>query len=235
MRKIYFTTLFIISVLLFQNFKAIDLGFDSKYQVNDQTRKLHAKELLGKKYKKSSAAKLEGESLVNTEILILVQNHLPKKHKSKAEKITKAILSEANHYNIDPVFIASIIRTESAFNPRAIGTSGEIGLMQLMPNTGKYIAHKINMKFYGAKTLRDPVKNIKLGAAYFNYLREKFDNKANRYIPAYNMGPGKIAKVEQRKDLPKIYSDKVLKYYEAFYKKIYDAQTLKEAQLASNN
>ena len=103
--------------------------------------------------------------------------------------------------------------------------------MQLMPATAEYIAKKINMKFHGAKTLRDPIKNIKLGAAYFNYLREKFDNKAYRYVPAYNVGPGKITKVEHRKDIPKIYSEKVIKHYESFYKKIATAQ--KDPTLAS--
>lgn len=233
MRKLGFTTLFILGCLLFQNFTITTINLD-KYQVNEASRKEHAKELLGKKYKKSSAAKFEKETLLNTEILNVVETSLPKKYHSKTEKITKTVLAEATKYDIDPVFLISVIKTESSFNPIAVGTSGEIGLMQLMPKTGEFIAKKIGMKYHGAKTLRDPVKNIKLGAAYFNYLRGKFEYQANRYVPAYNVGPGTITRVEHRKDLPKIYSTRVLKHYESFYKRLYATQTHKEPSIANN-
>lgn len=233
MRKLGFIIAITMTVFLFQNFKFSTVNLD-KYQVNEKTRSRHAKELLGKLYKKSSASKVDKDSALNLEILNTIQSDLPKKYQSKSEKITKAILTEANHYDIDPVFLVSIIKTESDFNPVAIGTSGEVGLMQLMPKTGAYIAKKINMKYNGAKTLRDPIKNIKLGAAYFNYLREKFDKQAFRYVPAYNVGPGKITRVESRKNLPKIYSVRVLKYYESFYKRIYVTQSVKDPVIADS-
>ncbi|MBC7467173.1 MAG: lytic transglycosylase domain-containing protein [Bdellovibrio sp.] len=234
MGKLGFVVLSVLTITLFQNFKFTTVNLE-KYQVNEETRIQHAKELLGKKYKKSSAAKFEKENLLNTELLNIVETSLPKKYLPKSEKITKAILTEANKYNIDPVFLISVIKTESAFNPVAVGTSGEIGLMQLMPKTGEYIAKKVGMKNYkGAKTLRDPVKNIKLGAAYFNYLREKFANAAYKYVPAYNVGPGKVAKTENRKDIPKIYSERVLKHYEMLYKRIYATQTQKAPVFALN-
>ena len=64
------------------------------------------------------------------------------------------------------------------------------------------------------------MKNIRIGTAYLSKLRGFFDKKPNRYITAYNVGPGKILRIENSNDLPKFYSSKVLKFYEDFYKKI---------------
>jgi soluble lytic murein transglycosylase len=223
----------LVTIVLFQNFASFDIAFDPKYKINDEVRREHAKELLGKKFKKSLASEETNESSLTLEVYNLVYRHTPKKYNSKVEKITKAILEESIKYNIDPVFVASIIKTESGFNPLAKGTSGEIGLMQLMPKTGEYIAKKIKMKkMNGAKTLRDPVKNIKIGVAYLNYLRQRFDNQAYKYVPAYNMGPGNVMKSINRKERPKIYSSKVIKYYESFYRQIYVSQMFKNPYLA---
>jgi len=222
MRKNLIVSVFIVTALLFQNFTSLELVNDPKYQVNKDSRLSHAKELLGQKFKKSLAAEINDGVSLEVEIYNLVKSHVPKQNQKDIEKITKAILEESNKHEIDPVFIASIIKTESSFNPNAKGTSGEIGLMQLMPKTAEYIAQKIKMKnFAGAKTLRDPVKNIKIGVAYINYLREKFDNTAYKYVPAYNMGPGKLTKSIDKSIRPKIYPAKVIKFYESFYKQIY--------------
>lgn len=223
-----------IMFVLFQNFQFIDLVFNEKYQVNEGSRRAHAQEILGKNFKKSSAASVDDdEGFLNVAVLNLVRKNMPKKHVKKADRIAKAILVESKKHKIDPIFIASIIKAESSFNPLAVGTSGEIGLMQMLPSTGEYIAKRIKMKYRGDQTLRDPVKNIKLGVAYFTYLRLRFGNKFQRYVAAYNMGPGKIMKVEDNKDLPKIYSDRVLKFYESFYKKIHATQSVKNPFLAA--
>ena len=233
MRNKYIYLTLITIAVFFQNFISFDIAFNPKYKVNDESRREHAKELLGHKFKKSLAAEQADEVSLSVEVYNLVQRNSKKKNKARIEKITKAILEESNRYNIDPVFLASIIKTESGFNHLAKGSSGEVGLMQLMPNTGEYIAKRIKMKNYqGAKTLRNPVKNIKIGAAYIDYLRQKFSNKAYKYVPAYNMGPGNVTKVFNRQERPKVYSSKVIKYYESFYRQIYVSQMFKNSNLA---
>lgn len=234
MKKSYFSAMFFLVIVLFQNFKTYDIAFDPKYYVKEQTRLQHAKEVLGKKYSRSIAAQVEGQTILGVEVLNIVSRNLPKKNQSKADKIAKAIIEESNKYDIDPIFVASVIKTESSFNHLAVGTSGEIGLMQLMPNTGEYIAKRIKLKFNGAKTLRDPVKNIKIGVAYIHYLRTKFGNDAKKYIPAYNMGPGKFKKAFASGERPVIYGNKILKFYEQFYKKIYVSQMFMKPNLAVN-
>lgn len=226
--------LFYITILaFFQTTEASEFTTGFKFEFTPDSRLAHAQELLGKKYLKSASSKVHDSFTLQQEIYTFTREQLPNKYKSKADKVSRTILAEAKKYKIDPIFLVSIIRTESAFNPLAVGTSGEIGLMQIKPDTAKQIAEKANIAFHGAKTLRDPVQNIKIGAAYFNYLRSKFDKKANRYIAAYNSGPGKISRIEKADHLPTIYPDKVLGYYEAFYKRAYKAQQL--AKIAKND
>lgn len=218
MRAFYLVTLGLL-IVCFQNFNFVNL-VDKKYFVDEQARLTHAKEILGKAYKKSDVSKAEGEEFIHIYLYDLVNKNLPKKHKKSAKQIAEIIVKESKKYKIDPVFVASIIQVESTFNPEARGLAGEVGLMQLMPSTAKEIAVKLKIKWIGPKTLLDPMNNVRIGTAYLSKLRGFFDKKPNRYITAYNVGPGKILKIENSNDLPKFYSTKVLKYYEEFYKKI---------------
>lgn len=225
MKRLTTLTALTIVAICFQNFSVLNIALNDKYSVTEELRRQHAEEILGaKKFNSSYAARVANDDLLSIQLLNLVQNSVPKKHAKSAEKIAKAILVEAKKYGIDPVFLASVIRTESSFNPSAKGSAGEIGLMQIKPKTAEYIAKKFKIGFNGEKTLYNPEQNIKIGAAYFNYLRGKFDNKPKRYISAYNSGPGTIKRVKHDNKLPDIYSGKVIRFYEDFYKKIYLTQ-----------
>lgn len=221
-----------VLVVCFQNFNFVNL-LDKKYFVDEESRVTHAREILGKKYRKSQVSKLEGQKFFHIYLYDLALKNLPDKHKKHSKKIIKSIIKESKAYGIDPAFIASIIQTESSFNPEARGLAGEVGLMQLMPSTAKEIAERLKIRWQGPKTLLDPINNIRIGTAYVSQLRGFFENKPNRYISAYNIGPGKILRMStSKKDLPKFYSSKVLKYYEEFYKKV--ASSLVPDNLAAN-
>ncbi|MBL7545262.1 MAG: lytic transglycosylase domain-containing protein [Bdellovibrionaceae bacterium] len=222
----------LLLIICFQNFNFVNL-LDKKYFVDEKSRVNHAREILGKNYKKSDISKLEGEKFFHIYLYNLVNKGLPEKHKRHSNRLVKTIIAEATAHSIDPVFIASIIQTESSFNPEARGLAGEVGLMQIMPSTAKEIAERLKIRWRGPKTLLDPVNNVRIGTAYVSQLRDFFGNQPARYISAYNVGPGKILKIEnKKKDLPKFYSTKVLKYYEEFYKKVVSSQLLNN--LAAN-
>jgi soluble lytic murein transglycosylase len=220
MKILSLLTLILLAVC-FQNFNFVNL-LDKKYFVDEQSRVTHAREILGKGYKKSDVSKLEGQKFFHIYLYDMALKNLPEKHKKQSNRIIKAIIKEAKAHSIDPVFIASIIQTESSFNPDARGLAGEIGLMQIMPSTAKEIAERLKIKWRGPKTLQDPVNNIRIGTAYVSQLRDFFGNNPLRYVAAYNVGPGKLLKIENKKknDIPKFYSSKVFKYYEDFYKKV---------------
>ena len=235
MKQIHTLSSLIVLFFMFQNFTLFDQTLNSKYKIDDKARRINALELLGPQFKKSPAASEQTDSaFFNSEVHKIVKNNLSKKNKHQANEITKAILEESKKYSIDPIFIASIIKTESAFNHLAKGTSGEIGLMQLMPKTADFIAQKIKMKNYnGTQTLKDPTLNIKLGVAYINYLRLKFDNVAYKYVPAYNMGPGNLAKSIAKQKRPKDYPTKIIQFYEKFYQQIHYAKIAQQASLVA--
>jgi soluble lytic murein transglycosylase len=180
----------------------------------------HARELLGKRYKKSIVSTFENHQGIEANILATITKRLPKKFKSQAKMITEAIFIEAKTHSMDPYFVMAVISGESSFNPLAVGPVGEIGMMQIRPATGKWMAEKIKFKWKGDKTLRDPVANIKLGTAYLAWLREKFDNHGQLYLAAYNMGAKNVKNALAKHVRPKDYPLHVMKRYIAFYRAI---------------
>jgi soluble lytic murein transglycosylase len=205
------------TALFFQNFAFSDLSLSEVKEVDEKSRLLHARELLGKYYKRSSVADTEGLQYINVHLFNQVRSHLPADYKKRASKITETLVEEAEKFNFDPVFVMAVIRTESNFNPLVVGSVGELGLMQIRPETGEWMAKREKIKWKGAKTLKDPVQNIRIGVAYLAFLRDHFENKAYKYLSAYNVGPGKLKKMFQADNRPKVYSIKVMKYYEKFY------------------
>jgi soluble lytic murein transglycosylase-like protein len=102
-----------------------------------------------------------------------------------------AIVSAASNRNqVDADFIASVIRAESANNPRAISPKGARGLMQLMPQTASDL---------GVKNSFDPVENVDGGVRYLRDLLLLYNNDMVKALAAYNAGP---QRVQQYKGLP---------------------------------
>ena len=182
----------------------------------------HARELLGRHYKKSAVKSGEKISNINSDVYKLVEERLPKRHRKESKRIAKAIIEEAQKHEFDPVFLMSVIQGESSFNPDMVGGVGELGLMQIRPSTAKWIAPKFGMKFKQDKTLLDPVTNIQIGAAYLSWLRERFDSHARLYLAAYNMGQRNVDRALDKNIWPKDYPVHVMSRYVEFYSYIRD-------------
>lgn len=108
-------------------------------------------------------------------------------------------------YNMDPELIKAVIKAESNFNPKAVSRAGARGLMQLMPDTARYL---------GVKDIDDPKDNVDGGVRYLKYLMKKFDNDLSLVLAAYNAGEDVVRKY---KGIPpyketKLYVKKVLAY-----------------------
>ncbi len=103
------------------------------------------------------------------------------------------IQTYAKKYQLDPYLVQSIIRCESSNDPNAVSHVGAIGLMQIMPDTGEWIGHKIDPELaYSLDMLTDPNINIEYGCWYLNFLSERFDGNAMEIIAAYNAGHGTV-------------------------------------------
>jgi len=97
----------------------------------------------------------------------------------------------ADAYSIDPYLVAAIIRTESHFRPHAVSSAGAIGLMQIMPATGKWVADKIGVEGFTTDELYNPGTNIRFGIWYVRYLMDRFE-RVDTALAAYNAGPGNV-------------------------------------------
>ncbi len=93
-------------------------------------------------------------------------------------------------YKVEESLIYAVIKAESGFKEDALSQRGAMGLMQITPATGKYIAEKIGKDFEEEK-LMTAESNIEYGVYYMSYLLKTFDNE-DTAICAYNAGEGRI-------------------------------------------
>ena len=99
--------------------------------------------------------------------------------------------SKAN--GLDPALVASLIRQESAFNPKARSPVGALGLMQLMPSVGRNLARSQGIQGYTDESLFDPAINIRLGTRHLSGLFRR-TSQLERVLAAYNAGESRVAR-----------------------------------------
>ncbi len=99
------------------------------------------------------------------------------------------VLSAARKAHLNSAWIWAIMRQESAFMWNAKSTAGALGLMQIMPATGKNLAKSLNLR---TVYLLDPELNIRLGSTYLKRLLKTFDGNMLLATAAYNVGPTRI-------------------------------------------
>lgn len=93
------------------------------------------------------------------------------------------IYQEAKKNDLPPELVAAVVQQESKFHPTARSNRGAIGLMQLVPRTGRWM---------GATNLTDPAQNIQAGAKYLRYLADEFNGDQQKMIAAFNAGEGNV-------------------------------------------
>jgi soluble lytic murein transglycosylase len=92
---------------------------------------------------------------------------------------------------LDPYLVASLIRQESEFNPNAISRANAVGLMQLLPVTGKKVAQEARLRHFNASQLYTPAVNLQLGTRYFKSMVDKFGS-FEYALAAYNAGSDRV-------------------------------------------
>ncbi len=98
---------------------------------------------------------------------------------------------EATSSGIDPLLLAAMIRQESLFDPWANSPAGAIGLMQIIPSTGKYIASALGWRDFSEESLKKPWVSLKLGVWYLIRQKERFGHWFAA-LAAYNAGPQRV-------------------------------------------
>lgn len=98
--------------------------------------------------------------------------------------------SEEN--SLDPFLVASLIRQESEFNPAAVSRANAVGLMQLLPTTGKQVAKDLKVKHFNPSELYLPQRNLQLGTRYFRTMVDRFGGQFEYALAAYNAGSDRV-------------------------------------------
>ncbi len=94
----------------------------------------------------------------------------------------------------DPYLAAAVMREESAFDPAAVSITGALGLMQIMPATGRTLAMELGRKDFDPKELLDPSTNILFGSRYLGELSSLFGGNVILAVAGYNAGPHAAAR-----------------------------------------
>jgi soluble lytic murein transglycosylase len=98
----------------------------------------------------------------------------------------------AANNGLDSGEVFALIRQESAFNSDARSSAGAMGLMQLMPGTGKLTARRNRIPYSGTGMLLDVDKNIELGTSYLRHVMERFAGNPVLATASYNAGPHRV-------------------------------------------
>jgi len=93
--------------------------------------------------------------------------------------------------DLDPFLVASLIRQESEFNATAVSHANAVGLMQLLPVTGKKVAKEEKIRHFNASQLFTPGVNLQLGTRYFKTMVDKFGS-FEYALAAYNAGSDRV-------------------------------------------
>lgn len=116
--------------------------------------------------------------------------------------------SQAN--GLDPVLVASLIRQESSFNPRATSPVGARGLMQLMPSVGRTLAQSQGLRGYTDDSLWDPTVSIQLGTRHLQSLF-RGGRSIERVLAAYNAGESRVLRWSRKTgtDDPEMFTERI--------------------------
>ena len=104
---------------------------------------------------------------------------------------TELIRSSAAAEGLEPAYVAAVILAESSYDPRAVSSVNAQGLMQIMPETGAWIAGKFD-ETYVEGCLFDPETNIRYGCWYLGYLLRRYDGDKRCSTAAYHSGQGTV-------------------------------------------
>jgi soluble lytic murein transglycosylase len=104
------------------------------------------------------------------------------------------IIAYSKNNQLNPALVSAIIFVESRFNAKAKSKKGALGLMQIMPATGKWVAGQLEWRHFSRRDLLDPQKNLEVGSWYLAYLKRYFNENESLALASYNAGHRYVSK-----------------------------------------
>jgi soluble lytic murein transglycosylase len=108
-------------------------------------------------------------------------------------KVQFKLFEEAGQLvGLSPLFLLSLTRQESAFNPRAVSSAAAYGLMQVIPSTASDVAKRLKLNIRIPDELTNPRVSIRLGSSYISSMIDSYGGSIPFALAAYNVGPNKL-------------------------------------------
>jgi soluble lytic murein transglycosylase-like protein len=156
-------------------------------------------------------------------IFYIIQSNRPDMVEDEAWYLAEVILKESSRYKLDPILILAVIDIESKFQFQARSPAGARGIMQIMPETGRFLmrvaqglGRELKSDTFTPAQLDNPVINIKLGTYYLHDLKKNFRDLSTALI-AYNLGPTELrSRIENEIEYPDEYATAVLSAYRKY-------------------
>jgi len=154
-----------------------------------------------------------GEAAIVDRVVARLESRRSSLSANERRALAHTIVREARAQGLEPHLLAAVIEVESAGRHRAVSHVGALGLMQILPDTGRELAQKHGVPWSGPDTLFDPEINVKLGAAYLRELTNRYGD-VSIALAAYNWGPGVIdRRLRDGVQLPSEYIDSVMRAF----------------------
>jgi len=146
------------------------------------------------------------------------------------------VLSESAAYDLDPLLLFALIRQESVFDDQVRSWAGAVGLAQIMPSTGEWIAEMMPWPDYRQELLTRPYVNVKFGAWFLARILQQADGDVLTALAGYNGGPANASRWQEAarddpdmfvevitRDEPRRYVREIYRHYDV-YRRLYSAE-----------
>jgi soluble lytic murein transglycosylase-like protein len=150
----------------------------------------------------------------------ILRSHRPDISESESWRLSEVIYEESAKRQLDPLIVTALIQVESGFKSAVVSPMGARGMMQIMPDTGKFLAEAVAGEYgfqlaaFRPESLDDPVFNLRLGIYYLHDLKKQFQH-LNLALTAYNFGPADTQnRLDNNHDLSDEFARLVLDAYQ---------------------
>ena len=149
--------------------------------------------------------------------------HLPGEDR---DEIARALVRAERETAVDALLLLAMMEEESRFKPGAKSRRGALGLLQVLPATGRDVAERHQIPWDGPTTLLEPSVNLLIGAKYLAELEQRFGSW-DLALTAYNRGPTATRTAEKRGRNPSSrYAARVIRQYDALRQSTEPANSL---------
>ncbi len=103
-----------------------------------------------------------------------------------------SLRARSERHGLDPYLVAGLIRQESEYHPQARSRAGALGLMQIMPSTGRGLFRRLGISGFSSRKLTSPDLSLRLGTFHLKEVLAQFDGQLEKALAGYNAGERRI-------------------------------------------